>query len=381
MNSHLAAVCLLLLVVPALARDVDVRSDAELTRAMAGAAAGDVIRIAAGEYKGGLHLGKLRGTADMPITIQAADRDRPPVIKGGSGLHLIDPAYVHIRHIIVEGSTGNGINLDDGGDMDQSAVGVELTSITVRGGDVKGNFDGIKLSGLRNFKLTDCTVENWSDGGSGIDMVGCADGTITGCTLKHKGNTATANGIQAKGGSRDVTISFCRFDHAGQRGVNLGGSTGPGYFRPALKDKDNVEATRITVKHGTFIGCQAPVAFVTSSDCVVENCVLYRPGKWAMRILQEQSTERFLAAQGGRFAGNVIIWQTGDMTVPVNVGANTKPQTFKFEGNWWYCVDRPENSRPKLPVTEQEGRYGENPEHVDREPAAGDGKPLPAAER
>ena len=36
------------------------------------------------------------------------------------------------------------------------------------------------------------------------------------------------NGVQAKGGSSEIVIRRCRFEHAGQRAVNLGGSTGPG---------------------------------------------------------------------------------------------------------------------------------------------------------
>ena len=38
-------------------------------------------------------------------------------------------------------------------------------------------------------------------------------------------DAATQVGVQAKGGSRDVTIRRCRFDEVGDRGVNIGGNT------------------------------------------------------------------------------------------------------------------------------------------------------------
>jgi hypothetical protein len=45
----------------------------------------------------------------------------------------------------------------------------------------------------------------------------------------------------------------------------------------------------------------------------------------------------------------------------VNVGGGTAPETFVFEGNRWFAEDRPEASRPRLPVAEKEGVYGTDP--------------------
>ena len=56
-------------------------------------------------------------------------------------------------------------------------------------------------------------------------------GLIVGCTFRHEDRRG-ANGVQAKGGSRDITIRRCRFEHAGSRAINIGGSTGRAYFRP-----------------------------------------------------------------------------------------------------------------------------------------------------
>ena len=38
---------------------------------------------------------------------------------------------------------------------------------------------------------------------------------------------------------------------------------------------------------------------------------------------------------------------------PVNLGQGTAPETFEFARNWWYCIDAPERSVPRLPVAER----------------------------
>jgi len=334
-----------------------VRNVAELRAATADAKPGDHIRIAPGKYPGGITLTDVRGTAEQRIVIEG-DSDDPPTFEGGSGLHLVDPAYLDLRHIVIANAAANGINIDDGGQMDQSAVGVTLSHVTVRGSIPRGNLDGIKLSGLRDFVIEHCTIENWGDGGSGIDMVGCADGRIADCTIQHKSNTSTSSGIQAKGGTKDVVIERNWIIQAGRRGVNLGGSTGDDYFRPALQPKGNVEATRITVGGNTFVGCNAPIVYVTSTDCTVESNLIHNPGKWVIRILQEKPLDRFEPASRGVFRKNVVLWDNLDANRLINIGPNTRPETFTFERNVWTHASNPKQSRPTLPVAERNGAYG-----------------------
>src|SRR5262249_10210997 len=160
-----------------------------------------------------------------PIVLAAADPKRPPVLEGGGvGLHLTDPAHVELSHLVVARISGNGINIDDGGSYDSPAHHVVLRDLVVREVGPNGNRDGIKLSGLDDFRVEGCTIERWGSGGSGIDMVGCHRGSIRGSTFRHT-DPIGANAVQAKGGSSDITVSGCRFDHAGGRAVNLGGST------------------------------------------------------------------------------------------------------------------------------------------------------------
>jgi hypothetical protein len=230
--------------------------------------------------------------------------------------------------------------------------------------------DGIKLSGVDDFLVENCVVDKWGSGGSAIDMVGCHRGVISGSTFRKGGS----NGVQAKGGSADITIRKCRFEEAGERAVNLGGSTGDNSFRPRLKDfpeNGKYEAKDIRVEECTFVGGGAAVAFVGVDGAVVRYNTIYRPGRYAIRILQEKAEKGFVPCRNGVFENNVVVFRSGEwVTGGVNVGPNTAPNTFKFTGNLWYCEDRPGRSEPKLPSAETTGVIGKDPRF--RDAAKGD---------
>lgn len=333
-----------------------VSGDDELRRAIAGAKAGETIRIAPGVYRGGVSARGLRGEAGRPIVLRGADPDHPPEFRGGSfGIQLSDAAHVELRDLVVSGASDNGINIDDGGTFETPSHHLVLARLTVRDVGPGGNRDGIKLSGVDDFRVEGCTVERWGDRGSGIDMVGCHRGEIVGCTFRN-GDERGDNGVQAKGGSRAVAIRKCRFEHAGRRGVNIGGSTGLAYFRPR---PEGFEAKEIEVEGCTFLGSEAAVAFVGADGGSARGNTIERPRRWAFRILQETREPGFVPCRNGRFAENRIAFRSDEMTTAVNVGSDTDPGSFTLERNSWYCLDAPERSRPKLPIPEADGRYGE----------------------
>ncbi len=330
----------------------------ELRAALARVKEGETIRIASGRYPGGFSASGLRGKPGAPITLRAADPDHPPVFEGGAAaFHLSRVAHVELHDLVLTGATGNGINIDDGGERDGGSHHIVLRGLVVRDVGPTGNRDGIKLSGLDDFRVEGCTVERWGSGGSGIDMVGCHRGEIVGCTFRH-GDSTGSEGVQAKGGSSDVAIRGCRFEHAGQRGINLGGSTGMPFFRPKSA---NYEAKSITVEDCTFVGSMAAVAFVGVDGSIVRHNTIYRPRRWAFRILQETRAPGFVPSRNGRFTNNLIVYRSDEMTVPVNIGDATDPKSFELSGNAWYCLDSPEQSRPNLPIPESNGRYGIDP--------------------
>ena len=341
------------------AAEVRVTSRSELVEALRTARAGDEIVIAPGAYQGGLSLSNLTGSKEQPIILRGADPANPPVIEGGmAGLQLTSPQHVQLLDLVVRESRGNGLNIDDGGSLG-SAHDVLVRNVVVEGVGPDGNCDGIKLSGLDRFRVENCQVRRWGSSGSAIDMVGCHDGEITGSRFEEaRGDLA--NGVQAKGGSSDITIRLCRFENAGGRGVNAGGSTGLAYFRPS---DATWEARSITIEDCEFLGGQSAVAFVGVDGAVVQHNTIYRPRRWVFRILQENTDDRFIQSRNGRFVGNVVVFRSNELSTAVNVGAKTMPDSFEIRGNLWRCIDRPQDTRRvvRLPVDETSGEYDRDP--------------------
>ncbi|MCE9606168.1 MAG: right-handed parallel beta-helix repeat-containing protein [Planctomycetia bacterium] len=339
---------------------VNVRTREELEQAVAEARPGTTIAIAPGTYEGGLAFSRLQGTQDRPIVLAAADRMRPPIISGGNScLHLSDPAYVELRDLVLEKGRANGLNIDDGDSHDTPAHHVSLHGLTVRDIGSDRNHDGIKLSGLDDFRVERCTVERWGKRGSAIDMVGCHRGIVTHGTFRD-GDPIGANGVQMKGGSRDVTVRYCRFENAGGRAVNLGGSTGLPYFRPA---QAGYEAKDLIVEDCMFVGSMAPVAFVGVDGATVRHNTFFRPSRWLIRILQENQDSKFLTCRNGSFMKNIVAFRSEELVSAVNIGPRTAPETFRFTDNFWYCLDAPETTqrRVQLPTAESGGVYDQAP--------------------
>ena len=351
------------------AAEVRVHSAEEFRAAMAAAKPDTRVLLSPGNYGGGFHFSNVRGEPGRPIVIAAADPQQPPVFRdGNTGLHLSNPAHVELRNLVFTKLAQNGLNIDDGGSAarPETAHHVTLRGLQISDIGADGNHDGIKLSGLWDFAVSECTIERWgTKGGSAIDMVGCHRGVIEGSLIKHNvPEPPNCTGVQAKGGSSEIVVRRNRFEHAGGRGVNIGGSTGLPFFRPMIvAGAESAEARDITVEGNRFVGAAAAVAFVGVDGAIVRFNTIERPGRWALRILQENRAAGFVACRRGQFTDNVIIfestrWAEGG----VNIGAGTAPETFTFARNVWYCVDQPERSHPKLPTPEIAGTYGTRPE-------------------
>jgi len=205
------------------------------------------------------------------------------------------------------------------------------------------------MSGVDHFVVRRCRFEGW--GGSGIDMVGCHHGAVEDCTFIGRPGFSQSNGVQLKGGTEDVLVQCCFFKNAGQRSVNLGGSTGLQFFRPRVND---YEARNITVAGNRFVGSMVPVAWVTADGGHVHHNTIVLPDKWVLRILQESGDARFKPCHDGVFEHNLIVFDSKIQTF-VNIGPRTSPKTFRFRHNAWHDLDGYRES--SLPVPETEGIY------------------------
>lgn len=346
---------------PGAPRIVRVAGETEFRRAVAQARPGTRIEVAPGQYAGAF-FSRVRGEKGKRITIAGRDPKNPPVFKW---LQFSDPAFLLLQDIAIRDAPANGLNIDDGGDFDSSAQNITLRRVRVSDAAGTGNVDGIKLSGLRDFVVEQCTLERWGDGGSGIDMVGCREGKISRSTFRHNEGQGD-NGVQAKGGSRDIAIEGNRFENAGRRSINAGGSTDEAVFRPPLKrwfaGEPFFEAKNLRIEHNTFIGSDAPLSFVGVDGAVARHNTIYKPRRWAMRILQETVEPGFAPCRNVLFERNLIVWESARwIEGGVNIGPGTRPESFRFKGNWWKCEDKPTSSRPTLPTPEAGGTYGRDP--------------------
>jgi hypothetical protein len=340
---------------------------------------GDTLLMHAGIYPGGLSITNLKGTPNQWITIKNAPGESVILEGGSNAIQLVEPAYLHLLGLIFQHQTGNGLNTDDGGTYDTPAHHVIFEQCTFRDMSASGNNDLLKLSGLDFFEVRNCLFQNGATGGSGIDMVGCHFGKIIGNQFENMGS----NAIQCKGGSENIRIAGNFFKNCGQRALNIGGSTGLQFFRP---DTAHFEAARVQVFSNIIIGSQAPVAFVGAVEVDVAHNTIYRPDKWAIRILQETvDPSRFLPCGNNRFRNNIVVLSNANPVV-TNIGPNTAPETFTFSNNLWFQVDNPNWNGPDIPVVEPNQIANQNPLFQDplnedfsiptNSPAAGQGLPL-----
>jgi hypothetical protein len=345
--------CLLFSGVQADAESFFLKPSSGLNEKLKNVAPGDSIHLAAGIYSRGITLTDIDATPDDPVVIQAQDPDNPPVFTGAAeGVKLRSCSFIKLKNLVFQGFTSNGINIDDSGQNGPSHH-ILLENIQVLNTGGKGNQDAIKLSGVTDFVLRNCDIEGW--GGSAIDLVGCRNGIIEQCTISGKEGFRSGNGIQIKGGSRNILVQHNLFRHAGMRTVQIGGLTGKQYFRPSVGD---FEAKDITVAGNIFIGGEAQIAWVTAQDSHVHHNLFYQPEKWLGRILQETRDQQFKPCQRGVFERNVVVTDQR-VSVFFNVGKGTDPESFVFRENLWF---RPDGSnRPNLPTFEKDGVYDIDP--------------------
>ncbi|MBI5760569.1 MAG: right-handed parallel beta-helix repeat-containing protein [Planctomycetales bacterium] len=354
MSSHLCC-CLTVwftLVSPTQADIVLVRDAANLKTALPALADGTTLRLAPGNYPGELAVKDVAN-----LTVEAADPDKPPHFIGGNyAWHFSGCSNLKLRHLRISGQSHNGLNLDDGGRADRPMKNVALKRLDISDIGPKGNFDGIKCSGLEDVAINDCMVEGW--GGQAIDLVGCHRVVISACKFTGKPSHSQASGVQCKGGSEDVTIEKCHFFDAGQRPINAGGSTGLAYFRPVGA---KYEARRVNIRKNVISGSLCACAFTGVDGAEFTGNTILFPEKWVFRILQETTDDSFVPCRNVLVDNNAIVFRRSKVGDEVNIGAKTSPESFRFSKNQWFADDRPDRSRPKLPSEEKDGTYGSDP--------------------
>lgn len=328
-----------------------------LSQAVKDVAPGDTILIHRGVYEEGMKVyAGLSGTPDKHITIKAFADDTVIFRGGASAFQLRAVSYLNIQGLIFEKQTGNGLNVDDNGIFDNPSHHVHIEACIFRDIDASGNNDLLKMSGVDDFEIINCTFLNGSKGGSGIDMVGCHKGIIQGCRFENMGS----NAVQAKGGTQYIRIERNFFKDCGHRTLNLGGSTGLAFFRP---QDATFEAADLQVYSNIIVGSMAAVAYVGSQRVEVVNNTIIDPEKWVIRILQEtvEPQNRFVKCNNNTFVNN-IVYKGDNVSVDCSIGGNTDPESFSFSTNMWYNHDNPQRTvATGIPVHEKNPIVGKDP--------------------
>ena len=338
---------------------------ASIEAAAAAATPGTRIQLLPGTHEADQFVANLRGTEADPIWITGMPG---AVVSGGAqGLQLQRAAYVVLEQFEVQNATANGVNIDDGGDFDDTTAShhIVVSELTIHDiGSAGGNNDCLKVSGLNNLHVQYSTFRNCGGGGSGIDHVGVHDSVI----LDNRFDGRMGNAVQSKGGSTDHDIRGNRVRITGSRSFNIGGSTDLALFRPPLSTTaPNAEARRIRVYDNVIWNLDAqatPFAFVGCAECVVAHNAVRGSYRWHLRILQETPTDSapytFEPARAGLVANNIFEFSSTTLSTAVNVGGDTDASSFVFRNNLWFATSGG-SSTPSLPTPEMGGVVGQSP--------------------
>lgn len=340
----------LLLASTTLAETIVIKDPATLRATLADLKPHTTLQIAPGDYPGGHHI-----TGIEHLTLEALDKNNPPrFIGGNTAFQFSRCPHLTLSHLHITGQSANGLNLDDGGQLDSPTPGITLDHLEVSDIGPTGNHDAIKCSGLKQLTIRDCSITGW--GGQGIDFVGCHDSLITNCRFTGKPGFTASAAIQLKGGTSGIIVEKCRFLNAGERPLNIGGSTGLAYFRPPGTQH---EAASIVVRDNHIEGSLCAAAFVGVDGAEFsDNTILY-PTKWIFRILQETREPGFAPCRNVLIKNNRITFRRSQVQTDINLSDGTAPETFRFESNHWLAEDLPARSQPKLPTQETAGTYGQ----------------------
>jgi hypothetical protein len=318
-------------------RRVRVEPGGDVRAALRAAEPGTLVLLASGQHRGGLFLEDLHGTRAAPIRLVGEEGAVLDADGAGNVLHLSRCSHVVVESLVLTGASANGLNVDDGGAGGAPSHHLVLRDLVVHGIGRGGNCDGIKLSGVDDFHVEGCVLSR-IDAGDAVDMVGCHRGALLG----NRVHDTPGGGFQMKGGSSDVLVHGTWFEEVAGRAVNAGGSTGLAFFRP---QDATFEAARLAIESNVFVRCGAghgcAIAFASCDDVRFVHNTVVAPRTWILRILQDQTHERFAPCRGGLVANNLFVFERASLRAAVNVGAGTAPETFTFTANLWFARDDP----------------------------------------
>lgn len=343
----------------------DHRADSvqSLGAALRRARPGDRVLVAPGTYRAAasnrktFYAGDIKGAEGKPITITAADPQRPPVFEGGSeNFQLSNCRYIIVDRIHTRAATVNNFQFD----VCEHIIISNCVSSDIAD---KGNCDGIKMPGCADFLIYNCQVRNWGTEGSAIDMVGCARGLIMKSRFSFpRVDGWTANGVQGKGAGQRIGVYQCRFDDASFRAIQFGGTSVASFHgRKPQPGKRGHAAYDMAAMGNVIHSGEAPVAYASAADCVFAYNTIVNPRKYILRVLKEGP---FDPQRGNTFTRNLIVY--GQIGQVLNTSGNEPADAVTLSENYWYNPLSASKSIPQRGVKLKDPAGGLNPQLDDK---------------
>ena len=317
---------------------------------------GDEVLLLPGEHKQAV-LDGWHGSAEKPITIRGLDPANPPVFR--APIALLNPRHLVLENLIFDRCEHTAILLGPGAAASDIAGGdetigyVTIRNLRITNTGTKPSARVIEISGLSNVFISDCAFSGWS--GRAVDVVGCRDVTISGCTFTGMEKYDPELTVAVRGGSRDVTITSCRFERAGQMcAISLGGRTPMAQFADASVSSDTSgqlsEASQCRIVECYFIDQPCPVLMAHADRCAVRSCTIVRPQRFVFALLSLQASDRIARNRRPTFGSNLIVWTAGELTGIFRIDQANRGVDLVLESNLWWS-EEPAEARGRLVPT------------------------------
>ncbi|MBT8487077.1 MAG: right-handed parallel beta-helix repeat-containing protein [Phycisphaerales bacterium] len=305
---------------------------------------GDELILMPGKHRAA-RFDTIVGEADAPVIVRSADPANPAVIHAERyGIEIGHARHVQIRDLSITGATINGVRLGStasGDDEKTRSRIVHLANLKITKTGRKGQRHAVYVEHTDRLTIEGLVIESWA--GSGIEIVGCTEVRIEGCTLRGDSDPTPAAGIRVRGGSDRVRIDKCELTDTGDQGIAIGGLTKLDAFDPPLDPAAEAgsltEASRVHVSRCVIRNGLCAVSFVNAERSSVSNCTLLRPRRTVLSIRRDQTDPRFASVRNCTFGSNLIVWEPGDLASLGHIGPATDDATVYLEENLWWSSD------------------------------------------
>ncbi len=303
----------------------------QLRNALYGASPGDRIYVAPGNYNSRLYVSGVHGQPGNMIEVVALDPANRPVFTSDdyACFTLINSSYISVDGIVAHGAG----TLTQAGNNIEFALSHHMILKNSHSGLIPhlGNADGVKFASSNNILMYNTTVEEWGEGGSAVDAMNNHNSLFMRNTITYPSAPigVAGNGFQSKGSyAYESGFYKNRFEDGSARAQKLGGWGGSSGW----------EAYDMVVMGNTYHLGEAAVSFESSTNCTFAYNTVVDPEKWVMRILQGGGYETAFNHFDRNLVkyGPFLLW--GGIQ---NISANTRPETFTYDENYWYDSTQP----------------------------------------